>query len=878
MAALLLFGGRATVADDWKDNPGRLFAVKVLPLLKEKCFSCHGDDPKDLRGKYNLTTRAGLIKGGESDEAAVVPGKPDKSPLYRAIRWEDLEMPPKQNDRLTDAQIALVRQWIAGGAPWPDAAQIKKYQAEAARGKGVRVATSGGQSDEWTNRLYQPQNLWAYQPLAKVNVPSPKGPTRGNPIDAFINRALDRAGITPAPPADRRTFIRRVTFDLTGLPPTPEQIEEFVNDRSPKAYENLVDRLLASPHYGEQMARHWLDVVRYADSAGFSNDFARPTAWRYRDYVIRSFNNDKPYDRFVTEQLAGDELDESDPENLIAVGYLRMGPWEHTGMSVAAVTRQQFLDDVVQSVGVTFLATEMRCLKCHDHKFDPLPTLDYYRMQAVFAPVQFADRDVPFQKFENTSGIDEGRERIDKLIEDDGITLHIAEEATEKQREEASLGIKKVKRKQGQIRKRALNRYKPLALSVYNGPPRKSYRSNNPLNPLPQNRNGELQEVLLLSGGSLESPKQKVTPGVLSVLANGSKERTTIPGTRDGRRLALARWITDPDNPLTSRVIVNRVWQWHFGKGIAANPNNFGKMGGKPTHPELLDWLARKFMQDGWSLKKLHRQILLSDVYRRSGTHPQADALAQTDPDNKLLSWFPPRRLAAEELRDAMLLVSGELNPARGGIPARPEINWDVAIQPRHVMGSVAPAYQASRTPAERNRRTIYALKIRTLRDPFLEVFDQPTPDVSCEMRMASTVTPQVFALFNSESASSRAVAMAARLAKDNESRERQVRAAFQHAFGREPTADELSKSLEHLESMTAYHRKHPAKRREYPKFIIREMVEEMTGLAFQWKERLDIYENYVADLQAADLDAGTRALADLCLVLLNSNEFAYVY
>lgn len=551
-------------------------------------------------------------------------------------------------------------------------------------------------------------------------------------------------------------------------------------------------------------------------------------------------------------------------------------------MSVAALTRQQFLDDVVHSVGVTFLATEMRCLKCHDHKFDPMPTLDYYRMQAIFAPVQFADRTVPFQRVENTDGLKAGLARMQKLVKDGGIELVVPEGATEKQKQEAGLGVAKVKNKQGQIRRRALNRFKPLALSVYNGPPAQ-YVSNKPLNPMPKQRQGNVQDVFVLASGSLESPLEKVTPGVLSVLpeSNTRISKTswnTIPDTMHGRRRTLARWIADEKNPLTARVIVNRVWQWHFGRGLAGNPNNFGKMGGRPTHPELLDWLARRFMEQGWSFKALHRLIVLSDVYQRSGDAPEPSRAAAVDPENKLLSWFPPRRLSAEELRDGMLLVSGELNRTLGGVAIRPEINRDVAFQPRHVMGSVAPAYQPSRTPAQRNRRTIYALKIRTLRDPFLEVFDQPTPDLSCERRTASTVTPQVFALFNSPNVADRALAMAARLQQTANTPQEQIEAAFRGAFGRAPSDAEYKQASAHVAKMTQHHRTHAPLVVEPPQSIIREMVEEMTGLTFQWKEQLDVYQNYVPGVRPWNVSPETRGLAELCLVLFNANEFAYVY
>jgi hypothetical protein len=352
----------------------------------------------------------------------------------------------------------------------------------------------------------------------------------------------------------------------------------------------------------------------------------------------------------------------------------------------------------------------------------------------------------------------------------------------------------------------------------------------------------------------------------------------SIPSELHGRRTALAEWIASADNPLTARVMVNRIWQYHFGRALAGNPNNFGQTGKKPTHPELLDYLASYFIEHGWSVKAMHRLILLSDAYQRSGTPPQPGPLRQQDLDNELLAVFSPRRLSAEELRDTMLLVSGELNLEMGGLPVRPEINREVAMQPRHIMGSVAPAYQPMRTPAERHRRTIYAERIRTLRDPLLEVFNQPGLDASCERRESSATTPQVFVLLNSQNSYDRAIALACRLQREADGEEAQITAAFQISLGRSPAAEELALCREHVQRLVPHHRDHPPAADPLPRYVIRQMVEEMTGLKFYWVEELDVYQDFVPDVKAWDVDAKTRALADLCLVLLNSNEFMYVY
>ena len=862
----------------------RLFVERIKPLFIQKCGGCHGVNSKELKGDFDMRSRAGLLKGGESGEASLVPGDAKKSPLIAAIMWRDgLEMPPKENDRLTPDQIALVRTWIDAGAPWPNAArrkQIASMKWDNAQ-DGIRVSTSGGTTETWTNRSYKPENLWAYQPVMRPQVPKEHnhGPT--NPIDAFINRKLGEAGVNPLGSADRRTLFRRLTYDLTGLPPTPADIDDFVADKSGDAVNNLVDRLLDSPHYGEQWGKHWLDVVRYADSAGFSNDFARPNAWRYRDYVIRSFNEDKPYDQFLREQIAGDEINPDDPECLIAVGFLRMGPWEHTSMSVAAVTRQQYLDDITNNVGVTFLGQELRCAKCHDHKFDPIPTRDYYSMQAIFAPVQFADRTVVYQNYENTDGFTEGEERIRRLQKAGGVKSlkSIPKEKWPVEEFDADTekkGQSKVNGKRKQFLDRELKRYKTLAFSVYSGPER-TLQSNRIMFEMPGNRSGPAPTVHILTGGSIESPGAVAAANVLSVV-DAKDSSLKIPQSLVGRRAALADWLTDPKHPLTARVMVNRIWHYHFGRGLAGNPNNFGATGKKPTHPELLDFLADYFIRNNWSAKKLHRLIVTSETWKRaSGRVPVKTK--EVDPDNTLYSHFTPRRLSAEELRDSMLLVTGELNLRQGGIPARPEINLEVAMQPRHIMGSVGPAYQPSRTPEERNRRTVYAERIRTLRDPMLEVFNQPGLDTSCEQRDDSTTTPQSFTMLNSANSFDRALGLANRLDKiSNKSPDKRINLAFRFAFGRDASPLEADRCRKHYDEMLLLHKDQKPQKVQPPKYVIREMVEEMTGLAFYWVEDLDVYHNYVPDLKPWDVSAEVRAMADVCLVLFNSNEFMYVY
>ena len=777
------------------------FALQVWPILESKCLACHGADPEDLKGGLDLTSRAGLVRGGESGEPLIVTGKPGQGLLVEAIHRDGLVMPPKDSDQLTREQIVVLEKWIANGAAWPAQEKQQAIRQEAwqtvENEEGVLVATSGGLSDDWTYRRYQKEDTWAYQPIQKESI-DVEG--RKNPIDVFLDRRLAATGLEAAPMADPQTLIRRVSFDVTGLPPSPAEVQLFLADwaeNPDQAWTELIDRLLSSLHYGEQAALHWLDVVRYADSSGFANDWQRPNAWRYRDYVIRAFNQDKPYDDFVREQIAGDELNPHDPEMKVAVGFLRMGPWEHSFMSVAKVSRQQYLDDVTDSVGQVFLAHPLQCARCHDHKFDPIPTRDYYAMQAIFASTQLAEVDAAWLPEENLAGMQGDRRSLERkrtwnLANLEKLNQRIVEEEKAwfrerdlpyERREQAvlaeappeqipefqvglspdELGMVRISKKWRDRFRWELLRYEPVALSVYNGNTMLSKgvnkRTKIPADPL---KPGKLEQTNILVGGDPFSPGEPVSPGVLSVVNHGKPYKITQQP--DGRRLALAEWLVDPANPLAARVMVNRVWQSHFGRGIVGTPNNFGAMGKKPTHPALLDYLAATFIEEGWSVKRLHRLILTSDAYQRSNRHPDVSRLDELDPQRQLYAVFLPRRLAAEELRDAMLAISGELNPTLGGIPARPDMNLEAALQPRVIMGTFAPAYVPQAKPSQRNRRTIYALKLRGLRDPFLEVFNQPSPDIACELRDQSNVTPQVFSLMNSQESADRSLALAKHL------------------------------------------------------------------------------------------------------------------
>jgi hypothetical protein len=604
-------------------------------------------------------------------------------------------------------------------------------------------------------------------------------------------------------------------------------------------------------------------------------------------------------------------------------------------MEVAKVARQRFLDDVTNSVGETFLAHSLQCARCHDHKFDPVPTHDYYSMQACFSTTQLAERPAPFSAEENTTGFEESKHLETRRLEHMGMlatlddkmlanagkwfaekkldpsawnkavisarafiegggkmkkkrsfngVFETARSAMQKQQvpedqyppklvgfEPEDYGNERVARKGLERLKWELERYEPFAFSVYDGRTPQVTSVNQPIR-MPQDRmaTGELEQTAILGGGDPFSPTQPVKPGVLSVL--GSVE---FPDAIEGRRMALAKWIASKDNPLTTRAIVNRLWLWHFGQAIAGNPNNFGSTGKRPTHPALLDWLSATLVEKQWSIKEMHRVIMTSAAYRRSSEFKESNPLPREEAE-KSYAVFKPRSLMAEELRDAMLSITGELNRTLGGIPNRPEINIEVAMQPRQVMGTFASAWVPNAKPEQRHRRSLYALKIRGVRDPFMEVFNEPGPDFSCEAREVSTVTPQVFSLFNGQTSYDRALALANRVMKEQSADV--IERVFQLTYSRKPTTNEKSLCMAHWQAMEAKQAalvfKHPLP----PLSVKREAVEENTGEKFSFHEKLPGYAEYIPDLQPADVDAHTRALADVCLVLLNSNEFTYLY
>jgi len=584
-----------------------------------------------------------------------------------------------------------------------------------------------------------------------------------NPVDAFILKRLQREGLRPAPEADRRTLIRRLCFDLTGLSPMPEEIAAFVGSPDPLAYEKLVDRLLASPHYGERWGRHWLDVVRFAETEGFEYDRHRPGAWRYRDYVIRSFNDDKPFDQFVREQLAGDEIDPHHPDSEVAVGFYRLGPIRrNAGNAKVAFSRNEVLTEMTDSIGAVFLGLTVGCARCHDHKFDDFSQADYYRLQAFLAQTResdivLADAKVKADWETRTSKIQADIKRLKQALE--------TAEGGERQRMRAKLTEMQ----------RRLPPPLPTVSSVHDVPV-------------------ERTAIHVLKRG--DPDKQGKSVGMRVPVALVTTKTPELPLDTKNPRTLLAAWINEPDNPLVTRVFVNRVWQYHFGRGIVATANDFGVNGSVPSHPELLDYLANAFLDGGRRLKPLHRLILLSNTYRQASRSTDSSRARRKDPDNALLGRFPRRRLDAEAIRDSMLAMSGKLNRKAGG----PSVVVPVEDDLVHLLYDPGQ-WKVTADMGEHDRRSVYLLAKRNLRLPFMEAFDQPDAATSCPRRAASTHALQALELLNGPTSHRLADAFASRLVREaGTDHAQQIECAYLLAAGRAPTSREKELALKFLD------------------------------------------------------------------------------
>jgi hypothetical protein len=615
--------------------------------------------------------------------------------------------------------------------------------------------------------VYKPaeKSYWAFQPRKSAPRPTFVAPADKawvrTPLDAFVLEGLKKAGLRPAPQADKLTLIRRVTYDLTGLPPTPTEIDAFVSDKSPQAWEHLVDRLLASPRYGEQWGRHWLDVVRFAESDGYEYDTHRPDAYRFRDYVVNSFNEDKPYDQFVKEQLAGDEMDASNETYLVASGFNRLGPLrKNAGNQNVASSRNEVLTEMTNIVASAFLGMTVGCARCHDHKFDAFRQSDYYRLQGFFAQAQANDL-LRASKEEEAAW----HAKVDPL------------NAEMKQLQSQMRTAPETEKGKLQTALDAIDEAMPPPLTAVYAV------KDDPSQATP---------IHTLFHGDYLDPREAVGARPLGVLLpEGTPED---PITVDKPRLKLANWLVQPENPLPARVMVNRVFQYHFGRGIVSTANDFGRMGGKPSNPELLDYLANQYIAEGWRMKPLHRMMLLSSAYRQASESPLEKAAMEKDADNALLWKFSRRRLEAEEIRDSMLRVSGRLNQKIGGPSVLVPIDKDLVKMLKR------PQYWvATKDTSEYDRRTLYMIYKRNLQLPFMGVFDAPDMQLSCPRREQSTHAPQALELLNGQTSNDLAASFAQRLRESGATDAVRVDLAWRLAVGRAPNAQEKALALKYL-------------------------------------------------------------------------------
>jgi mono/diheme cytochrome c family protein len=829
----------AAPAADSPSDADRHFLTHVKPLLDSRCISCHGPDKQ--KGNLRLDSRAAALKGGDGGPG-IVPGKPADSLILQAVTHKraDLEMPPKE--KLTPKDVAVLERWIVDGAPWPET-------AIAATTRPANIVPAERIGDAWSDprnpivRIFGGQrlDLWSLKPIRRSNPPEVRDEqwTR-NPIDRFILARLEAARLHPSPEADKRTLIRRLSFDLTGLPPTPAEVEAFIKDTSPDAYEKLVDRLLASPRYGEHWARQWLDVVRYSDSNGFDWDEFRPQAWRFRDYVVRSLNADKPFDQFVREQLAGDELLAGPPRTpaeqdaLIATGYLRVGPHDNSAplFGEQPRSRAELMADLTETTASAFLGLTISCCRCHDHKFDPLSQADHYRLRAFFEPVKFADdlsidlADEQEKIRQHNDGLDAKSKPLqaqrdellkavkDRLRNERSAALppedrELLKPADGKPSAELKAKIDAVQKKiepsdkevQAALAPDGKASYESLGKQIAELAKQKRPFTRALLMTDDPARRSAVTKIFFQ--GDHKQERDAVEPGWISILdPNAAAIRKPPNPLTTGRRLTLAEWIVAAENPLASRVLVNRIWQGHFGRGLVATPNDFGLAGARPTHPELLDWLASELVREKWSMKQVHRLMVTSATYRQASSPATATGTA-LDEKNTLLWRQNPRRLSAEQLRDSLLAVSGVLRERLdGGPPVWPALPADVLqSNPAFLDDNAEKTKGWYPSPKEdQHVRSLYLVQKRTVRIPFMETFDLPENATSCPRRIESTVAPQALSLLNGPIAIEAARALAARVEKEAGAEpSAQVNAAFKLALQRSPVPAEEAACLDLL-------------------------------------------------------------------------------
>ena len=726
------------------------FARDVRPILEKSCGKCHG--PEKQQGGLRFDRADGVARPADSGKKPVIPGKAAESELIRRVEAADKDerMPP-ESEPLSREQIAVLRAWIEQGAKWPEDSD------PSATGRRELVVTD------------EDRRHWSYLPLHAVDTPAVSDANWcGTPIDRFILMVLEARGIKPSPPAERQTLIRRAYFDVMGLPPSPDEVEAFVADASPDAYEKLVDRLLASPRYGERWGRHWLDLARYADSGGMETDADRPNAYHYRDFVIRALNQDLSYQTFARWQLAGDAYDPDNPLALSATGFLTGAPNEMLTDQHLEEERLRLrfneLDDMAVTTSLTFLGLTLGCARCHDHKFDAIPTRDYYRLQAAFMTT--ARGDVFLASRAEAEAYRQAETQWKKRLEEAKKTLPQNE-------------VEAIKRSQPQA---------PLAALAIT------------------DKKAEPEPTWLLNRGDFYAKKEQVQLGFFTVLSHSKSPEDYLAAARTGnpvnpstlQRRALADWMTDAEQgagPLLARVMVNRVWQHHFGEGLSRTVSDFGVRGERPTHPELLEWLTYRFVARGWQLKELHRSILNSSVYRQATV---ADAeRSGLDPDNRLLWRQRPKRLEAEILRDAVLSVSGTLNLQQFGPAFKPPIPSEAIV----ARNAKDPYPKDARDTPETRRRTVYMFHKRVVQHPLMQAFDGPDAAVSCGRRNSTTVAPQALALLNDPFLRDRAGDFARSVLSQGSAKpEDWATSAFRLALVREPRDSERLTATQFLE------------------------------------------------------------------------------
>jgi hypothetical protein len=760
------------------------FEAKIRPVLSKNCYTCHSSAIKTPMAGLFLDTRPGIQKGGNSGPA-IVPGKPEESLLVHAIRHEGRKMPP--SGKLPDSAIADFEKWVAMGAPDP----------------------RDGQAADWkpsTIDIEKGRKYWAFQPPQKPAVPKVKnGKWSSQPIDRFLLAQMEKKRLTPVADADRATWLRRVTFDLTGLPPTPDALDAFAKDRSREAYAKAVDRLLASERFGERWGRHWLDVARYAESVGRGRNYAFPFAWRYRNYVIDAFNQDKPYNQFVKEQIAGDLLpatsEKQRNEQLTATGFLALGSHDLIEIN-PSVFRMDVIDEQINATSRAFMALTVGCARCHDHKFDPIPTTDYYAMAGIFRSTEMLSG-LQRRPRDNISYFNVGLLAKMSYAPDDPKPEFLKDPEQLKRWESLHAELRDMLQNPRAFlqTQQKQKKNKGVTLLPAQRIRQESARILNELDrfPLPSDlvmavREGNAADCEVYVRGDVQNLGPAVPRGFVQVVSTPG-EKAAI-ATKESGRLQLAEWLARRDNPLTARVAVNRIWQHLFGRGLVATVDNFGNMGEKPSHPELLDYLAVRFMDQGWSVKKMIREIVLSRAYRLSTTYQARNV--KIDPDNVSLWRMNRRRLEVEAIRDSLLMVSGQIDlhpPAES-----PVLGYKRGIDIGRGRGSMPEDYAV-----KMHVRSVYVPVLRNFVPAMFETFDFPEPSETKGRRDVTTVPTQALFLMNSPFVMEQSRSAAERLlAAGSLSDEERVVRAYRETLGRAPNAEEVKWSLEFVKAAAA--------------------------------------------------------------------------